>query len=72
MEALGAVLVARNRLPQAEALYRRALAVREQTQAGEPERIALALRNLAALGIAQGRPGEAAPLMERARALSGD
>lgn len=73
---LGAFYLASERAPEAEALLKRALAIGEQDRlAAGPYlgwsdlQYARVLNALAAVFAAQGRPGEATPLCERAAAL---
>ena len=56
------------RYDQAEALFKRALAIREKAK-GADRALATALDNLAAVYKAQGRYAEAEPLQKRAVAI---
>jgi tetratricopeptide (TPR) repeat protein len=58
-----------NRLREAESLYRRGLAIDEQSFGLEHPRVATHLNNLATLLKASGRLGEAEPLFRRALAI---
>jgi tetratricopeptide (TPR) repeat protein len=55
--------------PEAEALYRRTLAIREKTQGPEHLEVASALNNLAGVLREEGRYAEAEPLYARALAI---
>ena len=57
------------RYAEAEPLYQRALAIREQALGPDHPDVALSLNNLAALYRAQGRYAEAEPLYQRALAI---
>ena len=63
---LAALLKATNRLPEAEPLMRRALAIDEKSYGPEHPDVAIDLNNLAALLQATNRLPEAEPLMRRA------
>ena len=57
------------RYPEAEPLYRRALAIREKALGPEHPNVATALENYAFLLRVIGRPDDAAPMETRARAI---
>ena len=59
------------RLEEAEPLYRRVLAVRDQTLAPDDPEIARTLNSLGVVYEAQGRYGEVEPLYQRALAIRG-
>jgi len=56
-------------LAEAERLYRRALAIREQEQGPTHPDVAVILNNLAALQVAEGHYEDAQPLLERALSI---
>jgi tetratricopeptide (TPR) repeat protein len=70
MNQLGLYLMRRSRFPEAERLYRRALAISECSYGLDDPSVAAVLNNLAWLLQATGRLGEAEPLKRRALAIS--
>ena len=68
MAALAAVQVSAGNYEQAEQAYRDALSVLERDLPQQDARLELALRNLAALSVLQGKMDEAHALVERAQA----
>jgi tetratricopeptide (TPR) repeat protein len=69
MSMLGQLLYATNRLAEAEALMRRALAIDEASYGADHPKVALRLNNLARLLQATNRLAEAEALMRRALAI---
>jgi tetratricopeptide (TPR) repeat protein len=69
MNQLGLYLNARGQFPAAEPLYRRALAIEEQSLGPQHPDVATSLSGLAALLLATNRMGEAELLMRRALAI---
>ena len=61
--------LAQGRYAEAEALHKRALAIREKALGPDHADVALSLNNLAALYVAQGRYAEAEPLYKRSLAI---
>ena len=70
LTTLADLLIAQNRLKDAEPLLKRALAIREKAKSGGGD-VAQALDNLAALYVKEGRETDAKPLRERSGALRG-
>ncbi|HEU4642738.1 MAG TPA: tetratricopeptide repeat protein [Gemmatimonadaceae bacterium] len=67
---LGQLKYRQKDLPQAEALFRRSLAIRERVLGGEHFSLVQAINNLAALHYARGELDQAEPLFRRALAIS--
>ncbi len=63
---LGILRRQQGKFPEAERLYRRALAIRERQQGPNHPDVAVVLNNLAALEAAEGDEAAAQPLLERA------
>src|SRR5574341_1006879 len=59
---LGEALRSQGKLIEAEPMYKRAVAIREQSKEGDPQDLAFVLNNLAALYYAQERPAAASLL----------
>jgi Tfp pilus assembly protein PilF len=70
MNQLGVYWQARDQVRVAEPLYRRALAIGEQSLGPDHPTVATVLNNLAGLLWATNRPGEAEPLYRRALAIN--
>src|SRR5262249_41153950 len=66
---LAGVVQRRGNVAEAEALYRRAIAIKEQALGPDHADLALALNNLALLLADQGHSSEAEPLYQRALGL---
>ena len=66
LNSLGLVLYAQEKYLDAEPLYQRTLAVREEVRGPDHPEVAITLNNLAELYLAEGRHREAGPLYERA------
>jgi tetratricopeptide (TPR) repeat protein len=71
LNQVGLLLDTKARYSEAEPLYRRALAIDEQSYGIEHTIVAIRLNNLAQLLQATNRLAEAEPLMRRALAIDG-